>query len=486
MRLSELLAALDPERLGKMAQRIVPGANQVSPPLLAHSVEEVLKSSGHVEHSIVARRPPVFALLRTLIETDGHQAVGQDLRGPVMAYTENVCRRIVSGELLDRDNQCKLYRRLLVAAWSHELRLDPSETALLGLLRREVGMTQAEHFLITHHPDVQPFWRSDDAFDLVVHALEDDGVVYRRGESLVLPDELVGHAKRALGLFLSDVRARRLYGHLSNADLRNALDKLGLRIAGSKPERIERLLASVAPTPTVLDAVHILDLRELARKTGCQISGSKEELMARLIDHFDADLDLASEAEEEPVQSEPRRLERDAFDALFAGLTLHQLTTLLKRFELKHSGTKERKLNNLWESPLSEQTLLRGLKLSDYETCWQPTTSTREGTRTSVSNGLSSTTSAGHRPQETAWVRQLPHTMSARNPVSWDRPHRLEASSLTGAQLGPAARSASAATLACSLRLAHGTFVLGHEVAPERGARSRCGHDRCWLDRRRW
>lgn len=363
MRLHELIAGLAPARLAEIASKSVPGASEVDPHMLGYSLENVLCTTGQVEHVIIARRPPVLALLSTLLEASGLRAGRDELRVVALKKTAAWCSDVTRGELLGRDEQCRIYRRLLRAAWANDLQLDPSETALLGLLRKELVMSQAEHFLMCHHSDIQPYWNTDDAFEIVERALLDHGIIYAVDADLVLPEDLERHVRRALGIFMAEAPARRLFAELGNETLREALVSLNLKSSGSKPERTERLIQSLAPTPTVLDAAGIHELRDIARKVGCAISGSKDELAGRLMDYFSRGQDLIAPVDvEEPPQQEERVLDRAGFGRLFSMLKGHQLRTLLDKEGLRVSGSKDDRIETLWTSHLSEASLLRSLK----------------------------------------------------------------------------------------------------------------------------
>ncbi len=363
MRLGQLIGELDSRELEEVAHRVIPGAAELPNHLWPHNLESILRDTGEVEQTVNARRPPVLATLIYLLETEGHSAGTADLAEPVMALTKKWCRQVSRGELLGRDGQCRIYRRVLTAAWQSDLELDSSETALLGLLRKELGMTRVEHFLLAHHRDIQPFWRHGDPLSWTLDALRKRGILYARGEDIVLPEELVPHVRRALGVEMSRAPAARLYGNLSRADLRAALADLHLRVAGSKSEQVQRLVDNLAPASSVVSQVGIFSLRKLARHVRCRTSGSKEELVFRLTSHFDAGLDLAEAPADEPEpEPEEKALDDESFFALFGLLTGRQLETLCIRFGLRHSGPKRKKLGYLRSSRFAESTLLRKLR----------------------------------------------------------------------------------------------------------------------------
>lgn len=372
MRLGQLIATLTDEQTKELAHKVIPGAREVDPALWPHNIELILRQSGHVEQTIVARRPPVLAVLLQLLSTDGFAAKKETFHAEAMKTTHRWCDRVSSGQLANRDPKLfRIYRRLLTAAWQNDLVLDASETELLGLLRKEIGMLQVEHFLISHHPDIQPFWRDPNAFDFVIKALVDTGVLFEFDGTVYLPLELVPHVRKALGVDMRRAAARRLYAMLDSGNhLKVALGDHDLQTSGSKETRIERLVENFIPPMAVIDTVHISDLRDLGRKLGVQVSGAKEELVKRIIAHFETGQDLLPREDEveAEIPREPRVLSDPQFTALFSKLKGRQLQAVLMKFDLKHSGSKELRVGTLRESHLNAESILKKLtnpELSD-------------------------------------------------------------------------------------------------------------------------
>jgi len=154
--------------------------------------------------------------------------------------------------------------------------------------------------------------------------------------------------------------ARRLLDEIGNDDLRDALADAHLRMTGSKPERIERLVEALVGADRILDRIHIHELKEIARRHGLSVSGSKDETILRLCEHFDADGDLRPEegAPETSPPAESKSLKREGFGKLFDCFAGHQLKQALIDLEQRHSGSKEKQIETLWESPFSEATIL--------------------------------------------------------------------------------------------------------------------------------
>lgn len=369
MRLRDLIVALDEDSLCDLAQRVIPGAGEQRPELWPHVLETFLQSTGHVEQLIFARRPPVAAILLSLLEAKTYWLSAEQLRELAEAQTGRWCAAVSAGELANRmPEHSRIYRRMLAAAWGNDLALDASEARMLSLLRDELGLLRMDHFLMAHHPVIQVYWKESDYFDIVVEALVRNAVLFEHDGGLVIPHELVEHVRRATGFELSRAAANRLFSKLdSGAHLKSALADFDLATSGSKQDRIGRLIDHFIPPHAVVDAMHISQVRELAKNSGVMSSGPKQEVVARIIAQFAAGLDLVAAAD--PAVVEPEKEERALTDAqfqrLFTTLKGHELQQLLLGLGLRHSGSKEARVETLWDCHLSESSILSKLKAAE-------------------------------------------------------------------------------------------------------------------------
>lgn len=368
MRISDLLVGLKGDELGTLAARIVGERSQ--PSSWAYDIEHALGQFTWVDKVILASRPPVASLLLRLADAPEHVLEVEKIRPEVDAEVDGWCRLVTTGELANRiPDRARIYRRVLEAAWHDDEVLDASEIRLLTLLREELGLLRMEHFLLAHHSAIQPLWRHERALEDVVRELAEAGIVYEvHPGRIALPDELVPHVRRSLGVAMSNDAVRRLLMRLdSGSHLRAALEDHDLPTSGSKQERIERIIQNFVPMNRVVDTMHIEDARELARKLGLPVRGAKEELVNRIVDHFSVGGDIAIEGVEEEEKAEIKQLQEMGFAALFDQLKGHQLQQLLLAFQLRHSGSKQTKIATLWGSPFSEATLLAKLKNPDLD-----------------------------------------------------------------------------------------------------------------------
>lgn len=361
MKVAEVIALLDQARLERLSGEIDLTESELHPTLLASRIEAHVKDEHHVRLTIGCRRPPVLALLTCLLERAGRCSEA-GARTQATASTEDLGRKVTSGELCSKPG-VELYRRVLLEAWRSDLSIDPSEVSLLAVLRRELGLSVTDHFLITHHRSVRTYWDDGDPFTTVRNALEDAGILYRVDGDLVLPEDLHGKVRGALGVPMSKESATRLLERLSGEEAKKALADSSLKTSGSKADRVQRLLDNWVSPVDALGAVHIHRLRDIAEKSGIRKSGSKEELVLNLVAHYETGRDLEALATPEEVCSgEPRALSESGFDALFSSLKGSELSAILWKFkDLRQSGSKDAKVRTLAESKRSEATLLAKL-----------------------------------------------------------------------------------------------------------------------------
>jgi hypothetical protein len=370
MRLADLLADLGNEDLERLAHEHARADEQLSRSQLLATIEGVLRSHRFLQELLLNLQPPAFAIITLLLDAPNFTLPTNGFREAVLAETARLCSALDSKEILARDDQLRVYRRVLYQARSNDLLIDASEGAILGVLRQELDISQVEHFLIEHHADLREFWGQDGAFVRELHALRSAGLVYVRDGNTLLPDDLAVVIRNVIGIDMSSSAARRLYGYLSNQDLYEALAHVQAPTSGSKEERIERLVAHMAQPRFVLRLrpIGLEKLRDVCREVGAATSGVKDELVPRLIAHVAAGRDLNKEPDPAPPVMEPRELDEERFKLLFNNLRGLDLATILGQFDLRRWGTKETQVGTLWEAQRAEVTLLSALSSTDLET----------------------------------------------------------------------------------------------------------------------
>jgi hypothetical protein len=369
MRLLELLSALSSDEVDRLAHEHGVADSEASRPQMLLAVESVLRSHRFIQDFLVNRRPPAFAAMLVLLDAPDYALPTGGFREAVLAEVARLCESIESGGVLRRDDQLGLYRRVLYQARSNDMHIDGSEAAILGVLRHELGIEPAEHFLIEHHPDFREFWQQDGSFARELHALRSAGLVFAHDGNTMLAEDLVPVVRQVLGLDMSRVAAWRLYEHLSVSSLHEALSAVGAATSGSKDEKLQRLRAHLARPRMVLRRLSLESLKDVCRDVGVPTSGVKEELVERIVVRVAAGRDLIQTPEPPPllVIDEPRSLDRARFVALFSKLRGHELAEILAELDLKRWGGKEAQVRTAWESKRSETTLLSALSNGEVE-----------------------------------------------------------------------------------------------------------------------
>jgi len=368
MRLAELLAEATTEELERLSHEHARADELMSRPQLLDTIESVLRSFRFLQEFLLNRQPPSFAIITLLLDAPGFSLASDGFRDAVIAETKRLSEAIDSGTILKRDDQLRVYRRVLYQARSNDMRIDSSESAILSVLRQELEVATVEHFLIEHHADLREFWQQDAAFVRELHALRSAGIVFAREGRTMLAEDLAPVIRNVLGIDMPRDAARRLYNYLNGQELHEALTEIGAPTSGSKEDRVERLVAHMAQPKAILRRVGLETLRAVCKKVGAQVSGSKQELVDRVVSHIGLGRDLQNEpVPPPPPVSEPRALDEARFALMFERLRGHELAAILSEFQLRRWGTKELQIRTAWEANRSESTLLGCLTNSELD-----------------------------------------------------------------------------------------------------------------------
>jgi hypothetical protein len=368
MRIGPLLAAMTDDELARLALEHIRTDELPSRPQLCSLLESAVRSYRFVHDFIINRQPPTFAILTLILDGADYQVSIQGFRELVIAETERVASGILAGNLVAKKDQLRLYRRALYEARRNDLDLNNSESAILAVLRREEKIAQVEHFVIEHHQDFREFWDKPDSFEHEMNALRSAGLVIQSDSRLVIPSDVAPAIWQTLGIDMPTESARRLYSLLGGAEMADILDAFGTRSSGSKESKLDRMLLERIQPRFALEYVALSTLKEICRATEAPVAGNKDELVERVIAHFAQGKDQQVEDTVEIPRIEDRKLAEDRFVMMFGTLNHQELTDILRRHpNLRQTGTKERRIQALWESHLSETTLLSELMSRQLE-----------------------------------------------------------------------------------------------------------------------
>ena len=368
MRLVHLLNSLDDETLSRLAEHHFGPIETLDRAATCLNLEGELRSPKHVRELVFNLQPPAFALVCELLDAEEHAVALTGLRERVMQVTHELSESISAGKLAS-NQELGLYRRVLTEARRSDLELDPSELALLTVLRRELKIRTVEHFLIEHHADMRHFWDSESAFLDTINTMRSGGLAFGYEGNLVLPDDLVSLVKQVVGIEAPAAARRRILERASGTILAAVAQGLGLKSSGSKEERVNRLLESYVQPSEVLEQFGLSDLRDLCRDIHLPVGGTKQELADRLVNAFANALDIRPEpADTIPPPPEERAMARKGFETLLLSLRQHDLYDILVGIESNRvTGTKEQLTGLILASPYSEATLLQTLASKQLE-----------------------------------------------------------------------------------------------------------------------
>jgi hypothetical protein len=363
MRLLEIFDSLAEESLQHLVERFLGPGESTSTATQNANLESALRSPKHVRDTVYDLQPPTFRILSRLLDADAHSIPASALRDSVMEETSSLASAVTSGAILRGDETARLYRRVFLEARRNDLSIDPSEAAILGVLRRELQIPQVEHFLIEHHQDFWTFWRKDHAFLEAMRTLQEQGIVFIVAGAFVLADELVPFVRQVLGLELGAAATRRLYTKVRNEGLADILANSGLKVGGNKEERLQRLIDNYVQPTAGLTAMSLPDLKELAKDCGLVIGGNKEDLVERIVGHFASGEDIKpAEAPPPPPPPEERELSPERFELLFAALRVSEISDILAGIGSKRlTGTREQLTRLVRESRFNEVSLVSEL-----------------------------------------------------------------------------------------------------------------------------
>jgi hypothetical protein len=368
MKLADLLGTLENEELERLAHEHVRSDDHLSRPAMLNVIEGVLRSYRFIQDFLGNRQPPSFSILLLLLDAPECALPTAGFRDAVMSHTQQLAESVSTGEIVGRGDQLRLYRCVLREARRNDLVLDSSESAILGVLRRELGIAQVEHYLVEHHRDFHEFWKKDHAFIHEINALRSGGIVFARDGMTMLAEDTAALVRQVLGMEMPRPNARRLFSRLTGQDLYEALARIDAKTSGSKDERVERVLQHMVQPSTVLRQLDLGTLKDLCRDANANVSGSKDEVIDRLVRQFATGADQRAEEAPPPPISEPRALDEGRFTRLFENLRGAVLGDILCGFpELRQSGSKEVRVATLWAAQRSEETLLGMLTNRDLE-----------------------------------------------------------------------------------------------------------------------
>jgi SAP domain len=245
-------------------------------------------------------------LLAVLIEEETYSLDETRLDEKVIEFEKGLLRRSKSLDLTelrkddpDRWHQFDTYRIVLEAAWADDDMISADEARLLGVLRAHLKISQEEHWLISalikRFPKEKGALHTPDEVNEARKELQRAGLFWSYRDETnrnvdVIPAEIATIVRTEVtGRELQATNCRRLLSHdgITLADLRGVLAAHGLDKAGPKADLVARLAASDVRPSEVLGALDKDKLAAMCASVGLRMSGSKPELIDRLIAFYD-------------------------------------------------------------------------------------------------------------------------------------------------------------------------------------------------------
>lgn len=202
-----------------------------------------------------------------------------------------------------------LYSEILEVALEDNI-LSFDEIRLLERLRIKLKVSRHEHRLLSarmnkypkpgnelHTPgEIRESLRHLQMIGVVLFCNRADG-----GAVAVLPEEIAPAVKTALGFEMGPDAQMMFLDSLTTEQLRRVLQGHGLPLSGSKEERCERLVKACVKPSEVLSTLKTDELAQLCRKLpGVTVAGSKTERIDRLISYFDSLVTKEPENSDDP------------------------------------------------------------------------------------------------------------------------------------------------------------------------------------------
>ncbi len=241
-----------------------------------------------------------------LLQEETHSVEENRLDEKVIEAEKELVKRSKSLDFFDpkkhdpeRWHHYDTYRIVLEAAWQNDDTISPDEARLLTVLRNHLNISLEEHWLISallkRFPKDKCALHTPDEINETRKELQRQGVLWSyRDENNrnidVIPFEIVTVIRRDVaGQELQRTNYRRLMHHDSIllTDLKNILQARNMDRYGNKTELIERIVASNIRPSEVLGDLDKQKLSDMCGYVGLRIAGNKPDLIERLIDFYD-------------------------------------------------------------------------------------------------------------------------------------------------------------------------------------------------------
>jgi len=370
MKLHSILGKYDTALLDQISADKIDEAINLRLPIsvIVQEIISALSSQSYISNKILYGKPPTFAILNLILQTEGFMIDVEGFREKVLAYVADLSSKAANNKSSHEKN-AQLYIKILKKAWETDGQIDKSEAHILELLRYELGIWAREHFTLMHDESIIKLWDIEQEYYHARNHLLTSGIILTHENKYLIAEEVAVQIRKAFGIEIMDDSYKRLLYSLNREDLTFALAHYQLNVSGTKETMIERLHNSLVPPAEILNLIRLETLRELCRREDIPVSGAKNTVIANIIQHFDEDRDLQQpDAAIEPVTppvAEIREMDANLYIRLLMNLTGQQLYDILNQNSLMTSGSKEDKVKRITGCHLSERSVFNQLRKDD-------------------------------------------------------------------------------------------------------------------------
>jgi len=371
MKLHNILEKYDTTLLDQISADKIDEAINLRLPLIVivQEIISALSSQSYISNKIAYGKPPTFAILNLILQSEGYMVDVEGFREKVLDYVKELSNRAATNNNSKEKNP-QLYIKILKRAWENDGQIDKSESHILELVKYELGIWEREHFTLMHDESILKLWDIDQEYYYARNHLLTSGIILTHENKYIIADEVAIQIRKAFGIDIMDDSYRRLLNSLTRDDLIFVLSQNQLNVSGTKDTMIIRLLNSLIPPADVLNLFHLDHLRDLCRRENIHVSGAKNTVITNIIQFYDEDHDLQLDDDQEQELMEPpvievREMAPDIYAKLLTNLTGQQLYDILFQNALMTSGSKEEKVKRILECHLSERSVFNHLRKED-------------------------------------------------------------------------------------------------------------------------
>ncbi|MES0490253.1 MAG: hypothetical protein ABUK01_09685 [Leptospirales bacterium] len=377
MKLNDILNSYQIESLEQLATGKIQDIDHIKLPreVLVDELSNHLLKFYYIQKSLSLRNPPSYLILSKIIDEPDHKISVKGFKDAIKKNTEIFIKSATKGEGLRSKKDYSLYLKMLQVAWESDSSIDLSEYRLLMALRDELDISFKEHIILEHHESLTTYWFSENYYERERNHLIASGILHPLEGYFTIASEMIPIIRKTWGFSLTNEQYQRLLEQIPSHDLTEILKKNELSISGSAAEKSIRIIENYVSPRNALNNLSNDILRDAARKIGSQISGSKSDIIENIIDFIDSDEDLRRKEELEkklaPPKPEEKVLGKEAFHQIFTPLSNEQLYSIASGLrKINKSGSKMNRIQSIWDSIYSENTLLNQLSSSElYDLC---------------------------------------------------------------------------------------------------------------------